>query len=122
MPREGSLQDLLEGIRQVTRGEAHDSPQLVTVLLRRFAARRAPREPVLERLTARELEIVELIDQGLTNKEIAAQLYIELATVKNHVHNILEKLHVRRRTEAAAWVRAQRGPPSAALQDLDPKN
>jgi two-component system, NarL family, nitrate/nitrite response regulator NarL len=122
VPREGSLQDLLEGVRQVARGEAHYSPRLVPVLLQRFAARGAPREPAAERLTARELEIVELIDQGLTNQEIAKQLYIELATVKNHVHNILEKLHLRRRTEAAAWVRAQRGAPSAALSDLDPWN
>jgi DNA-binding NarL/FixJ family response regulator len=57
------------------------------------------------RLTARERQVVELIDQGLTNKEIARHLGIELSTAKNHVHNILEKLEVRRRSQAAAWVR-----------------
>ena len=82
VPREGGLEDLLDGIRQVARGEAHYSPRLVAMLLQRFTARGTPREPAAERLTARELEIVELIDQGLTNKEIAAQLYIELATVE----------------------------------------
>lgn len=115
VPREGSLQDLLDGVRQVACGEAHYSPRLMAVLLQRFAARSAPRDQALGRLTARELEIVGLIDRGLTNKEIAAHLYIELATVKNHVHNILEKLQLRGRAEAAAWVRAQRDISSGAF-------
>lgn len=119
VPREGSMQDLLDGVRQVARGEAHYPPRLVTVLLQRFAARSVPRDQAPGRLTVRELEIVKLIDRGLTNKEIAAHLYIELATVKNHVHNILEKLHLTCRTEAAAWVRAQRD--ISAAVDLDPE-
>ena len=53
-------------------------------------------------LTRREAEVLGLIDAGLSNKEIAHRLHIELPTVKNHVHHILEKLHVRRRGEAAA--------------------
>jgi DNA-binding NarL/FixJ family response regulator len=53
-------------------------------------------------LTTREREILALASEGLTNKEIAGRLYIELPTVKNHMHNILQKLHVRSRTEAAA--------------------
>jgi two-component system, NarL family, nitrate/nitrite response regulator NarL len=53
-------------------------------------------------LTPREAEILALIDRGLSNKDIARQLHVELATVKNHVHHILEKLHVHRRGEAAA--------------------
>jgi DNA-binding NarL/FixJ family response regulator len=120
IPREGSLQDLLDGIRQVARGEAHYSPRLVAILLQRFTARDTRREPAVERLTVRELEIVQLIDQGLTNREIAAQLFIELATVKNHVHNILEKLQLRGRTEAAAWVRTQRDTWGAVFEDLNP--
>jgi two-component system nitrate/nitrite response regulator NarL len=65
-------------------------------------------------LTAREAEILALIDAGLSNKQIAHRLVIELATVKNHVHHILEKLHVHRRAEAAAHLRAGRalGPTS----------
>jgi DNA-binding NarL/FixJ family response regulator len=53
-------------------------------------------------LTTREREILALVGEGLTNKEIARRLHIELPTVKSHMHNILEKLHVRSRTEAAA--------------------
>jgi DNA-binding NarL/FixJ family response regulator len=56
-------------------------------------------------LTSREREIVRFIDEGLSNKEIARQLSIEVSTVKNHVHNILEKLHVTRRGKVSARVR-----------------
>ena len=58
-------------------------------------------------MTVRELEIVELLEEGLSNKEIAARLSIELATVKNHVHNILDKLDVRSRADAVAEARRQ---------------
>ena len=58
-----------------------------------------------EALTRREWEVSELVAQGLTNKEIAARLTIEVATVKNHVHKILRKLCVHNRGEAAAMVR-----------------
>jgi len=53
-------------------------------------------------LTPRELEVLELISEGLSNQEIADQLYIEVGTVKNHVHNILKKLDVASREDAAA--------------------
>jgi two-component system, NarL family, nitrate/nitrite response regulator NarL len=56
-------------------------------------------------LTAREAEVAQLIEEGLSNKEIATRLHIELATVKNHVHRVLEKLSVGRRTEVATLVR-----------------
>jgi DNA-binding NarL/FixJ family response regulator len=56
-------------------------------------------------LTVRELQIVALVDIGLSNKEIARRLCIEVPTVKNHVHRILDKLGVRNRAEAAAWAR-----------------
>jgi DNA-binding NarL/FixJ family response regulator len=59
-------------------------------------------------LTSREREILALAGEGLTNKEIARRLQIELPTVKSHMHNILEKLHVRSRTEAAALALWQR--------------
>ncbi len=61
-------------------------------------------------LTPREVEIAGLLDDGLTNKEIARRLYIEVATVKNHVHNILEKLGARSRGEAASKIRRMHRP------------
>jgi DNA-binding NarL/FixJ family response regulator len=68
--------------------------------------------PVSAGLTNREREILVLVDQGSSNKEIARRLGIEVATVKNHVHNILEKLRVRRRAEAAAKVAGRLRRPS----------
>lgn len=105
--RDGSLDDLLAALENVGRGEAFCPPQFVGALLRRvalLASEHSASRPV-RRLTPREREIVALIGEGLSNKEIAARLTIEVATVKNHVHNILEKLDVRRRGEAVARVR-----------------
>jgi two-component system, NarL family, nitrate/nitrite response regulator NarL len=105
--RDGSLEDLLSALENVGRGEAFCPPKFVGVLLRRVAFLAAESRTLqpLTRLTPREREIVALIDEGLSNKEIAARLTIEVATVKNHVHNILEKLQVRRRGEAVARFR-----------------
>jgi DNA-binding NarL/FixJ family response regulator len=55
-------------------------------------------------LTSREMEVLELISKGYTNQQIAQNLVIEVGTVKNHVHNILEKLNVSSRGEAAAYL------------------
>src|SRR5438094_1123427 len=108
VPREASLEDLVAVIECAVRGEAVCSPRVAGALLRRIAALatdgRSDRVP--PHLTKREREIMGLIDAGLSNKEIAKRLRIEVATVKNHVHNILEKLQVHRRGEAAARVRA----------------
>lgn len=108
--REDSAADLVETMYGAARGEAHCSSRAAGLLLRRVATLAADRrEPVQRpaiRLTRRELEIGELVDAGLSNKQIALRLGIELPTVKNHVHNILEKLDVARRGEAAAALRA----------------
>jgi DNA-binding NarL/FixJ family response regulator len=74
-------------------------------------------------LSRRELQIAHLIDCGLTNKQIGRELGIEAATVKNHVHNLCEKLDVHRRGEAAARIRAishARAQLSAAAPDANP--
>ena len=62
----------------------------------------------LPQLTAREAEILELVEAGWSNKEIARRLKISGATVKNHMHHLLQKLQVSRRGQAAALLRAQR--------------
>jgi NarL family two-component system response regulator LiaR len=71
---------------------------------RSSAAPAAPSETAWAALTQREREILTMVGQGLANKEIARRLHIEVPTVKSHMHNILEKLRVGSRTEAAALV------------------
>lgn len=107
VPREGSLGDLVATVEGVARDEVECHPRIVASLFGRVAALAAERrrEPPSGRLTSREIDVIELIDLGLTNREIAERLRIELPTVKNHVHSILEKLQLRRRAEAAAWAR-----------------
>jgi DNA-binding NarL/FixJ family response regulator len=77
--------------------------QRLSELSLRVSERAAPAPGV--QLTAREREIVELIGRGLSNKGVARHLGIGMATAKNHVHNILGKLQVEHRDEAAAWLR-----------------
>jgi DNA-binding NarL/FixJ family response regulator len=98
-----ALDDLLRAVESAARGEAPCSPRVSRSLLLRVRslAQSAPEAAAdAPRLTARELEIVALIAQGLSNKEIATRLTIERATVKNHVHNILGKLGVNDRAAA----------------------
>jgi two-component system nitrate/nitrite response regulator NarL len=109
--RESSVDDLVAAIQSAGRDEMLCSPRIAATLVRRVAALAADagRTQSEALLTSRELEIVGLIDEGLSNKEIASRLLIEVPTVKNHVHNILEKLHVRRRADAAAAFRRRGG-------------
>jgi DNA-binding NarL/FixJ family response regulator len=103
--REGTVSDVVAAVESVVRGETVCSPRIAATLLRRVASTAWTGAPQAARLTGRERQIVALIDEGLSNKEIAARLCIEVSTVKNHVHNVLEKLGVRRRSEAAARLR-----------------
>jgi two-component system nitrate/nitrite response regulator NarL len=105
---DASVSELVAATESVARGETLCAPSVVAALMRRLASLargRAETDPI-EPLTAREREILQLIDEGLSNKQIARHLSIELPTVKNHVHHILGKLGVHRRTEAAALARA----------------
>lgn len=108
--------DSLEALRSAVEGVVYDelpcSPSVAAALLRRvasLAAERGDRQAV-NRLTPRETEVLRLIEQGFANREIATHLCIELRTVKNHVHRILEKLDVDRRGQAAALMRNGRLP------------
>ena len=110
LTRDASLDALADAIRTVARGEAVCSPQIAAALMKRLAVLGAGRPlfgPVAA-LTSREREVLGLIDEGLSNKEIARRLVIEVPTVKNHVHNILDKLRARSRGEAAARLRLER--------------
>jgi two-component system, NarL family, nitrate/nitrite response regulator NarL len=119
--RDATVDELVAGVESAARGEASCPPRVATTLLRRLAFLAAPpaAPPDSTALTVRERQIAALIAEGLSNKEIAGRLYIEVATVKNHVHNILEKLQVSRRGEAVARLRlVERASPSAAAAGL----
>jgi two-component system, NarL family, response regulator LiaR len=95
-------QELLQAIRQVYRGEPSLHPSVARKLLTELAA--PPQKPLTpDPLTARELEILRLVAQGQSNKEIADRLVISEETVHTHVSNILNKLHLASRTQAALY-------------------
>jgi DNA-binding NarL/FixJ family response regulator len=110
--RDATSHELIEAVLSAMRGESILSPRHVAnVLMRlanraRFGARPAAGPP----LTDRECELASLLDEGLSNKEIAQRLHISVATVKNHVHRILEKLQVERRGQAASRFRQSVNP------------
>jgi two-component system, NarL family, nitrate/nitrite response regulator NarL len=105
-----SIEQLAAVIYGVMRGEAACPPRLAAALLQRLSAIAAqvPDQAGEAALTARELEIALLVAQGLSNKEIARRLHITLATVKNHVHSILNKLQVTRRADVGQRLRVTR--------------
>jgi two-component system, NarL family, nitrate/nitrite response regulator NarL len=109
----GSTDELVAAARGVARGEVVCPPGVAAVLARRVAALASQRrEPAGDaRLTLREREILRLIDDGLSNKEIAQRLSLQTKTVKNHVSNILAKLGVANRAAAAAALRGSEDPP-----------
>lgn len=105
-----SFVELVEHIVAVHNQQALVAPEVAAVLMDRIADLSAKLSNVgirpghYEELTEREREILELVAQGLSNQEIAEQLVIGLGTVKNHVHNIFEKLHVNNRQDAAIFL------------------
>lgn len=105
VPLEASLEDLVAAITHAHRGELACSARVAGALLRHVGtlAQASPR--AVPALTAREFEVLRLLDRHLSNKEIARQLGIEVATVKNHVHRLLEKLQVHRRLDAVTRVK-----------------
>lgn len=108
--RDATVRDLVEIIERAVRGEAVCTPVEAGALVRRLATLALAEAPDAARapLTVRELEVLALIERGLTNKVIARRLGVSVSTVKHHVHNILSKLEVARRGEAVAWLRGHR--------------
>lgn len=102
--RDGSLDDVVAAVADAASGELHCSPKIAGSLMRRVAVLAAAHvaAPPRIRLTSREREVVDLLEKDFSNKEIATALCIEVATVKNHVHNLLEKLNVHKRSHVAA--------------------
>lgn len=98
--------ELFEMLRGVGRGEAAISRSTASKILKEFSRREPqarPEDSPLTRLTSREREVLTHVSQGLSNKQIAASLGISENTVRNHLRNILEKLHLENRVQAAAF-------------------
>ncbi|MBI2862029.1 MAG: response regulator transcription factor [Chloroflexi bacterium] len=94
---------LFQKVRDIAGGEVALSPLLASKVIREFARLKGREERTAGGLSDRELEVLRLVAEGRRNKEIADALYITEATVKRHLHNILQKLHARNRAEAAAY-------------------
>jgi DNA-binding NarL/FixJ family response regulator len=107
--KDAPSEKLVEAIRAAARGESFLQPSVAAKVVAEFArlsvVAPARPQPLVEPLSARELEILGLVAKGASNKEIARQLFIAEGTVKNHVTNILGKLGVRDRTQAALRAR-----------------
>ena len=98
-------EQLFAAIRAAARGEAFIQPSVARKVVAEFARltgrkRRRSAQPLVEPLSAREMEVLALVAEGLSNREIGERLFITAGTVKNHVSNILSKLNVRDRTQA----------------------
>ena len=100
--KDAPADDLIRGIRVVAGGDALLSPSITRRLIAEFARRPVPSDrPIgLDDLTARELEVLKLVARGLSNAEIASDLYVGEATVKTHVGRVLQKLDLRDRVQA----------------------
>jgi two-component system NarL family response regulator len=105
--KEISIEEVATAIRAVVSGQSLISPSMASKLLSEFtnlSKKADERQSVpTPRLTDRELEVLKLVAQGMSNREIATELYISENTVKNHVRNILEKLHLHSRMEAVVY-------------------
>ena len=105
--KEISIEEVASAIRSVHAGQSLISPSMASKLLGEFAAMAKKDEEKQQmpapRLTEREMEVLTLVAQGLNNRDIAKELFISENTVKNHVRNILEKLHLHSRMEAVVY-------------------
>lgn len=101
--KDGSTYDqVVEAVRLVAAGQSLISPSMATKLLEEFVQISRPQAPN-SGLTNRELEVLRQVAKGMSNREIAAELFISENTVKNHIRNLLEKLQMKSRMEAAMY-------------------
>jgi two-component system, NarL family, response regulator LiaR len=100
--KDSSPDELVRAIRQVYRGESSLHPTIARKLLQEMS-RPSQKPPTDDPLTEREVEVLKLVAQGNSNQDIADELIISEATVRTHVSNILSKLHLASRTQAALY-------------------
>jgi NarL family two-component system response regulator LiaR len=113
--KDSGPEELVQAIHQVYRGESSLHPTIARKLLQELS-RPSERPPTLEPLTEREVEVLRLVARGQSNQEIADELVISEATVRTHVSNILSKLHLASRTQAALYALREG---LASLDDAD---
>ncbi len=105
--KEVSVEEVADSVRGVVEGQTLISPSMASKLLTEFVALEKrvseKQQYTTPTLTSRELEVLKLVARGMSNREIATSLYISENTVKNHVRNILEKLHLHSRMEAVVY-------------------
>jgi two-component system, NarL family, response regulator LiaR len=94
--------EIVEAVRKAANGEAILHPKVAARLVKQLQGENSQQNPFTH-LSGRELEVLELIANGLSNQEISARLFISEKTVKSHVSNILSKLHLSDRTQAAVY-------------------
>lgn len=95
--------ELVDAIRKASKGEATLHPRVAARLIKQFSRDEPARSNLFTELTEREGEVLTLIARGFTNQKIADELVISIGTVKGHVSNILSKLHLADRTQAAVY-------------------
>jgi DNA-binding NarL/FixJ family response regulator len=104
--KDSPAEELLSGVRIVARGDALLDPSITRAVIEEFSHRPRAQEDLgerLEELTARELEVLQLLARGLSNAEIAAELVISDGTAKTHVARVLQKLDLRDRVQAVIF-------------------
>jgi DNA-binding NarL/FixJ family response regulator len=100
-------ENLVTSIFELLKGEAPISPSMATKIMNEYVQLTRQEPKATNDLTKRELEVLEMLSHGLTNKEIAAKLTISENTVRNHIRNIFDKLHLENRVQAAAYALQQ---------------
>jgi DNA-binding NarL/FixJ family response regulator len=106
IPKISDIDEVIQAIRRVAHGEAVVASPSLTSLVRFIVRTPEPASPVsggVDKLSTREHEVLELVALGKSNREIAQHLYLSESTVRSHIHNILDKLHLDNRVQAAAF-------------------
>jgi NarL family two-component system response regulator LiaR len=125
--KDAGSEELMQAIHQVYRGEASLHPKIARMVLQEIATAQPikrlehpshlpEKPPTVDPLTDRELEVLKLVARGCSNQEIADQLVVSQGTVRTHVSNILDKLHLASRTQATLYALREG---LASLEDVD---